>query len=170
MTDTVSTDTRRFREAMASFPSGVTIVTTTDETGKWRGFTATSFCSVSMEPPLILVCLANSAECRPAFTSAARWLVHVITDEHTELATRFATRGADKFAHPGFTANQHGLPTLAGASATLECDTHAIHSAGDHLILLGHVVDVRLGDGTPTVYYQRDFHPLEPTVGLLAPD
>jgi flavin reductase ActVB len=81
---------------MASFPSGVTIVTTSDETGQWRrGFTATSFCSVSMEPPLILVCLAASAECHPTFTSAARWLVHLVhlvTDEHTELAVRFATR------------------------------------------------------------------------------
>ncbi|UIX29241.1 flavin reductase family protein [Streptomyces sp. GQFP] len=161
MTDTLSTETRRFREAMASFPSGVTIVTTTDETGKERGFTATSFCSVSMEPPLVLVCLAANAECHPAFTSAARWLVHVITDEHTELAMRFATRGADKFAHPGFTLNEHGLPTLDGASVTLECTTHAIHPAGDHTVLVGRVDDVHLSDGTPTLYYRRNFHPLE---------
>ncbi|WP_327747962.1 flavin reductase family protein [Streptomyces europaeiscabiei] len=146
---------------MASFPSGVTIVTTTDETGQWRGFTATSFCSVSMEPPLILVCLAASAECHPASTSAARWLVHVITDEHTELAMRFATRGADKFSHPGFAPNEHGLPTLDGAAVTLECSTYAIHPAGDHTILLGRVDNARLSEGIPTLYYQRDFHPLE---------
>ncbi|MEH0628353.1 flavin reductase family protein [Streptomyces stelliscabiei] len=161
MTDTISTETRRFRKAMASFPSGVTIVTTTDETGQWRGFTATSFCSVSMEPRLILVCLAASAECHPAFTSAARWLVHVITDEHTELAMRFATRGADKFAHPGFAPNERGLPTLDSAAVTLECSTYEIHPAGDHTILLGRVDNARLSEGIPTLYYQRDFHSLE---------
>ncbi|MCF1592584.1 flavin reductase family protein [Streptomyces muensis] len=165
MTDTLSTDAGRFREAMASFPSGVTIVTTTDGSGKWRGFTATSFCSVSMEPPLVLVCLAASAECHPAFTSAARWLVHVITDEHTDLAMRFATRGTDKFAQAGFAPNEYGLPTLNGAAVTLECSTYAIHPAGDHTILLGQVDDVRLGDSTPTLYYRRDFHHLEPVSG-----
>lgn len=161
MTDPISIGTRRFREAMASFPSGVTIVTTADEAGQWRGFTATSFCSVSMEPPLILVCLADSAECHPAFTSAERWLVHVITDEHTELATRFATRGADKFAHPGFAPDEHGLPTLDGSAVTLECSTYDIHPAGDHTILLGRVDNTRLGGGIPTLYYQRGFQPLE---------
>ncbi|MFJ9245148.1 flavin reductase family protein [Streptomyces sp. NPDC101776] len=161
MTDPISIATRRFREAMASFPSGVTIVTTADEPGQWRGFTATSFCSLSMEPPLILVCLADSAECHPAFTSGEHWLVHVITDEHTELATRFATRGADKSAHPRFALDEHGLPVLDAAAVTLECSTYDIHPAGDHTILLGRVDDARLGEGTPTLYYQRVFQPLE---------
>jgi flavin reductase ActVB len=161
MTDTIGTERHRFRDAMARFPSGVTIVTTTDPTGQWRGFTATSFCSVSMEPPLILVCLAATAECHPTFTAAQRWLVHVINDEHTELALRFATRGADKFAHPGFAPNEHGLPTLDGASVTLDCSAYAIQPAGDHTVLFGRVDDIQLTDSAPTLYYQRGFHPIE---------
>ncbi len=150
---------QRLREAMASFPSGVTIVTTTDATGRWWGFTATSFCSVSMDPPLVLVCLATTAECAPVFDLAPRWVVHVIHPEHAGLAMRFATRGADKFADAGFAADEHGLPVLSSACVRLLCTAHARHPAGDHPILLGEVQDVRLGGGDlPAVYFRRSFH------------
>lgn len=151
---------QRFREAMASFPSGVTIVTTTDATGRWWGFTATSFCSVSMEPPLVLVCLAETAECAPVFAQARRWVVHVIHPEHAELAMRFATRGADKFADAGFAADEDGIPVLESACVRLHCTANARHRAGDHAILLGEVQDVRLGADLPAVYFRRSFHPL----------
>jgi flavin reductase ActVB len=158
-----STTTERstlFREAMASFPSGITLVTTADEAGRWWGFTATSFCSVSMEPPLVLVCLAETAECSPVFERARHWAVHVIPPEHAGLATRFATRGADKFADAGFVAGEHGLPVLDSACVRLHCTAHARHPAGDHAILLGHVRDVRIGADTPAVYFRRMFHTL----------
>lgn len=74
---------------MSSFPAGVTIVTTTDEDGQWWGFTATSFCSVSVDPPPVLVCLANNAECHPVFAKARHWRIHLIHAEHAELAMRF---------------------------------------------------------------------------------
>ena len=90
-------DRDNFREAMASFPSGATIVTTADAAGDWWGFTASSFCSVSMDPPLVLTCLARSAQCFPAFAAADRWNIHVLPHRHADLAVRFATRGADKF-------------------------------------------------------------------------
>ncbi|MEU6147532.1 flavin reductase family protein [Streptomyces sp. NPDC047081] len=160
MTSTETLTMERFREAMSSFPSGVTIVTTADEHGTWRGFTASSFCSVSMRPPLVLVCLANTAECHSAFRSGERWLVHIISDEHTDLAKRFATRGADKFADAGFSADDGGLPLLADAAVKLTCDTYAIHSAGDHTILVGRVTRAETSEQTPTVYYRRRFHPL----------
>lgn len=150
-----------FREAMASFPSGVTIVTTVDTGGRWWGFTATSFCSVSMQPPLVLVCLADTAECAPVFRSAPRWIVHVIHPEHAELAVRFATRGTDKFADAGFVPDERGLPVLPQACVTLGCSAHARHPGGDHTILLGEVRDVRLGDEpVPAVYFRRGFHSL----------
>ena len=149
-----------FRSAMAAFPSGVTIVTTTDTGGRWRGFTATSFCSVSTDPQLVLVCLAESAECHPAFASARRWLVHVIRPEHAELAVRFATRGADKFQGPGFWPDEHGLPFLEGAAVTLACSEHAKLPGGDHTMLLGRVERIHLSNRNPVVYYKRDFHRL----------
>jgi flavin reductase ActVB len=151
---------RLFREAMASFPSGVTIVTTADADGRWWGFTATSFCSVSLDPPLVLVCLSENAECAPAFRSVPRWIVHVIHPEHAELALRFATRGADKFADAGFVADENGLPVLSSAFVTLDCAEYARHPGGDHMILLGQVEGVRLGADLPAVYFRRGFHPL----------
>lgn len=152
--------TTLFREAMASFPSGVTIVTTADADGRWWGFTATSFCSVSLDPPLVLVCLACDAECAPVFHTARQWVVHVIHPEHAELALRFATRGADKFADAGFVPNENGLPVLPGASVSLDCALHARYPGGDHTILVGEVEAVRLGADPPALYFRRGFRSL----------
>jgi flavin reductase ActVB len=150
-----------FRRAMASFPSGVTIVTTTDADGRWWGFTATSFCSVSLDPPLVLVCLAGSAECHPVFAHAQRWIVHIVHPQDTGLAVRFATRGADKFADAGFVADARGMPVLDRACVTLDCSSHAKHSGGDHTVLLGRVENTRLSDDlVPAVYFNRGFHRL----------
>lgn len=150
----------RFRDAMATFPSGVTIVTTADPSGRWWGFTATSFCSVSMDPPLVLVCLAIGAECAPTFLDAERWIVHVIPPNLSDLAVRFATRGADKFTGAGFVADENGIPVLPLASAVLRCNVHARYAGGDHSILVGEVHDVRLGADTPAIYFRRGFHSL----------
>lgn len=154
--------TRPFRDAMASFPSGVTIVTTTDAGGRWWGFTATSFCSASLHPPLVLVCLAHTAQCHPVFARAADWVVHVIRADDAELATRFATRGADKFRDTGFTTDAGGLPVLERACVRLDCTTYATHAAGDHTILLGRVRHARVGDTSPAVYFRRAFHTIAP--------
>jgi flavin reductase ActVB len=148
---------------MASFPSGVTIVTTADASGRWWGFTATSFCSVSMDPPLVLVCLARNAECYPAFAAADSWAIHVIHHEHTELATRFATRGADKFAGASFFGAESGVPVLDGAAVTLHCSLHARHPGGDHDILVGLVERVGMDTvAAPALYFRRAFHPMPP--------
>ncbi|KPM56225.1 flavin reductase [Frankia sp. R43] len=143
---------------MASFPSGVTIVTTADAEGRWWGFTASSFCSVSMDPPLVLVCLAATAQCHPAFEQASRFIVHVVPPAHAALAVRFATRGADKFTDAGFRPDEQGLPVLDEACVTLECAAHEVHPAGDHSILIGRVTRTRLGEDPPAVYFRRRFH------------
>ncbi len=153
-------ETSLFRDAMATFPSGVMIVTTADDEGRWWGFTASAFCSVSMDPPLILVCLAETAQCHPVFVRAARFIVHLVPPDHAELAVRFATRGADKFADKGFRPDEHGLPRLDDASVTLDCATHEVHPAGDHSILVGRVERAHVGTRRPAVYFRRDFHRL----------
>jgi len=149
-----------FKDAMAGFPSGVTIVTTVDENGKWWGFTASSFCSVSVDPPLILVCLSVNAECHPVFRAAEHWVVHVIHSDQVDVAMRFATRGADKFAGEIFRSDHRGLPRLAGSSVTLDCTTHARYEGGDHTILVGEVSGCYRGTERPTVYTERSFHTL----------
>ena len=145
---------------MARFPSGVTIVTTRDDTGRRWGFTATSFCSVSMDPELILVCLSTGAECHSAFRATTDWLVHIIPPELAELARRFATRGADKFSGPEVFDDDNGLPRLRQAAVVLRCTTHAQYPGGDHVVLLGRVHGVALGTQRPAVYVEREFHPL----------
>jgi flavin reductase ActVB len=149
----------RFKAAMSEFPSGATIVTTADETGRWWGFTATSFCSVSLAPPLVLTCLAKTAHCYPVFETAQRWVIHFIHSGHTDLAYRFATKDADKFGGGGFQASD-GLPVLPDASVILHCSAHAKTDGGDHTILLGHVDQTLVGDQTPSVYFRRNFHAL----------
>jgi flavin reductase ActVB len=154
-------DRDRFREAMASFPSGATIVTTSDAAGAWWGFTASSFCSVSLDPPLVLTCLARSAQCFPAFAAADRWNIHVLPHRHADLAMRFATRGADKFDGAGFIPDAHGLPVLADVSVALRCAARSKIDGGDHLVLMGQVEEVAIGDEMPFVYFRRKFHSLE---------
>src|SRR5699024_5785038 len=110
-----------FRAALAKFPSGITLVTTRDADGTPWGFAATSFCSVSAEPPLVLVCLATTAQCHPVFEAAERWMIHVVHGDHEELVGLFATRGADKFGTGEFVDGPSGLPTLSDASVAMEC-------------------------------------------------
>jgi flavin reductase ActVB len=151
-----------FRDAMAAFPSGVTIVTTTDASNRWWGFTATSFCSVSVDPPLVLTCLATSAECHPIFEQAGHWLVHIIHSDHADLAKRFAMRGADKFSQAGFAADAQGLPILDDSAVALRCAAFARHPAGDHTILVGRVEETRIDDAKPpALYFRRAFRSLE---------
>ncbi|MDQ1041737.1 flavin reductase ActVB [Streptomyces sp. V3I8] len=150
----------RFREAMASYPSGVTVVTTTDDQGAWRGFTATSFCSLSVDPPLVLVCLARTAQCHTAFAKADSWVVQVVPHRRADLATRFATRGVDKFGGGDFTVTAAGHPVFEEAAAVMECESYVRYDVADHTILVGRVRDVRVREVAPAVYFRRGFHAL----------
>ncbi|MGK2237486.1 MAG: flavin reductase ActVB [Rhodococcus sp. (in: high G+C Gram-positive bacteria)] len=149
-----------FKDAMAGFPSGVTVVTAVDKQGKWWGFTASSFCSLSVDPPLVLVCLSTNAECHPVFEAAEKWVVHVIHSEQVDVALRFATRGADKFAGDVFELDHRDLPRMHGAAVTLDCTAYARYEGGDHTILVGNVEQCYRGDLPPTVYTERAFHTL----------
>jgi flavin reductase ActVB len=113
-----------------------------------------------MDPPLVLTCLANSAQCFPAFAAAARWNIHVLQHRHADLAMRFATRGAAKFDGAGFQPDPDGLPFLAGVSISLRCTAYSKVDGGDHLVLIGRVEETALGEEMPFVYFRRKFHSL----------
>lgn len=143
---------------MSHFPAGVVIVTTRDATGKVWGFTASSFSSLSMEPPLILVCPAKSAECYPAFVAAQWFAINILSVGDDETAMTFSKRGADKFASANFDADEHGSPLLPTAVATLTCQQFQVYDGGDHSILIGRVTATRLGPTrSPMVYLNRKF-------------
>lgn len=145
---------------MASYPSGVTIVITTDHENDWWGFTATSFCSLSADPRLVLVCVARAAECFNTFMGVNSW-IHFVPPTHAELALRFATRGADKFSGGEFTENKGGLPVLTDASVFLECEAHSRYNGGDHVVLVGRLTDATIPGESPAVYFRRTFQCLD---------
>jgi flavin reductase ActVB len=153
---TVTAD--RFRDALACFPAGVTVVTTLDAAGRRRGFTASSFCSVSLDPPLVLVCPARSADSFTAFARCRAFTVNVLRAQQADVARTFATRGADKFRTGRWSDTGHaGLPALDDALCTLDCAVYDRHDAGDHVILVGEVRAAVVREGEPLVHFARSF-------------
>lgn len=160
--DDCGVDPSTFRNAMARFPAGVTIVTTHDEDGKPYGFTASSFCSVSLDPPLVLVCLAKSARSYPIFARSQSFAASILQSTHVEFAQRFASKIiSDRFASGGFRYTRQGSIVLEDALAVVECSVTSRHEAGDHVIMIGEVDQVSLAEqGKPAVYFDRGFHTL----------
>ncbi|WP_158895091.1 flavin reductase family protein [Amycolatopsis anabasis] len=151
-----------FTEAMASLAGGVCVVTCVDEAGTPRGFAATSVTSVSLDPPLVLVCLAKTSRSHPVF-SRCEWLaVNVLTAEQQELAVRFSTPVADRFAGAGFGPGRGGAPVHPDALANVECRRIETVDAGDHSVLLAEVAAVRTRTGEPLVYHGRQYQRLVP--------
>ncbi|WP_460771969.1 flavin reductase family protein [Nocardiopsis nanhaiensis] len=148
---------------MSRFPSGVTIVTTRDAGGEAYGFTASSFCSVSRDPALVLVCLARNASCYPVFATSSRIAVSILPESRVDLALKFASKRADKFVGGGFTLTPLDSLVVADALASVECVVDSRHEAGDHMILVGRVERVSTeGRGRPAVYLERGFTGVSP--------
>lgn len=147
----------RFRDAMARYPTGVAIITTGDDYGVPHGFTANSLCSVSMEPPLVLFCLASSANSYSAFQACSSFAVNVLAEGHAELARRFARKGGDKFADSPFVRVAGGLRVLEDAVSVVECQVYDRRDVGDHLMVIGLVRRVRVGSADPVIYVDRAF-------------
>jgi len=144
-----------FRAAMSRWASGVAVVTTRDAAGRCHGFTATSFTSVSLDPPMVLVCLDRAASCAEAFAVATTYAVHILHGGQEALARRFARKGDDKFE--GLPVRMFGAPVLPDALAMLECRVSDRFAAGDHTILLGLVRRAESFGGTPLLYHDRAF-------------
>jgi len=132
-------DTRHFRNALAQFATGVTVVTTRSDAGELVGLTATSFNSVSLAPPLVLWSLANTARSLPVFQSCSHYVINVLGPHQTALADRFARRIDNRFEGVEFDLSATGLPILKGAAAWFECRNRSRYPEGDHVILVGEV-------------------------------
>lgn len=135
-------DARALRDAFGCFTTGVTIVTTLDgETPV--GFTANSFASVSLDPPLALICVGAEASCLPALSASGVFVVNVLHAGQQALAVQFARRGRDRFegVTPGLWRT--GAPVLPGCMANFECETHHSFDAGDHRVFVGRILRVR---------------------------
>jgi flavin reductase ActVB len=161
MTSTL--DQTDFRNALARFASGVTVVMTRNGEGSFVGFTASAFSSLSLDPPLILVCLQKDADCYQAFMEAESFTVSILSAGQSDIAQRFATKAIDKLQGTGVApASISGLPRIEGASAWLECRTYSRVDGGDHTILIGEVIAAGATGAEPLLHFNRTFGRFDP--------
>jgi flavin reductase (DIM6/NTAB) family NADH-FMN oxidoreductase RutF len=154
-------DPRTLRDALGSFATGVTVVTCVDSDGTPFGLTANSFTSVSLDPPLLLVCVHRDAACRVALVEAPNFAVNVLQTEQQPESIRFSTRAEDRFGNSDWAPGELGAPVLGESLAVFECERHAVHEGGDHLILVGKVVRANF-DPTldPLLYFRGKYRRL----------
>jgi flavin reductase ActVB len=157
-------DSVAFKEAMSRLVAPMTVVTCVDGAGRWYGLTASSVVSASLEPPLVVVAIANTASCHQVLVDAETFVVNILGIEHKNIADRFATPGIDRFGDGGFTSwPGDGSPFFRDAHALVRCRRTALVPVGDHDLLVGAAVELRaLRNGTPLVWYRRDFHAAQP--------
>ncbi|MBY5931501.1 flavin reductase family protein [Tateyamaria omphalii] len=133
-------DSRALRTAFGTFMTGVTVVTALDAEGDPLGFTANSFTSVSLDPPLVLVCLAKSSRNHDGFVAAGGFAVSVLAETQRDISNTFARPSDDRFADVDWHLGPHGSPIVHGCSAWFDCALHKAIEAGDHTILIGRVL------------------------------
>jgi len=155
-------DSADFRRALGQFAAGVTVVTTRDGRGRSLGLTVTAFSSVSLDPPLVLVCVDHRSEAHVGFRDQGLFGVSILAEGQEEVSRRFAGGGAGKFKGVELDKGTTGVPLIPGALAHLECRVIATHDAGDHKIYVGEVLSVQVRPGRPLVYHDRDYRRLAP--------
>ena len=149
------TDARTLRDAMGCFATGITIVTAVDAAGQPIGLTANSFTSLSLDPPLLLLCIANNAGSAPVLREAAHFGVNVLQIGQQPASNRFAGKGEDRFAATAWSPGEAGVPLLDGSLVSFECRRNAVHEGGDHFILVGEVVRAQFEPRRDPLLYFR---------------
>lgn len=144
-----------FRKVAGCFATGVTVVTTQDREGVPYGLTVNSFTSVSLDPPLVLVCLDNGLTGLDIFLESRRFAVNILTNAQQDISNHFASRGTNRSEGP-YAPGQTGIPVVSGSMAWFECETVHEYAGGDHVILVGEVKTARLGDpeSAPLLFYR----------------
>jgi len=154
-------DPRTRRDALGCFATGVTVVTCLDAEGQPVGLTANSFTSVSLDPPLLLVCVAKRAASAEPLSSADHFAVNVLQTGQQPASITFSTRVEDRFGQTAWSLGEHGVPVLLDSLSVFECSRHAIHDAGDHSILIGEVKKATFETGLdPLLYFRGSYRRL----------
>lgn len=153
----------RFREAMSCLAAGVSVVTAVDPDGTPYGLTATAVCSVSLEPPMVLACLASSSATHGAIVTGNRFAVNFLGIRDAELARHFSSSATDKFVGVSWRAGSSGCPVFPGALAVCECRLERAVPVGDHTVFFGLVVNVEIADrpsNDPLIHFKGIFESL----------
>ena len=155
-------DPDSFRSVLGRFASGITVITTVDADGRDVGMTASAFSSVSLQPPLVQVCVDRTASMFDALLHAERFGVSVLADEQEALSRRFAAvESSHRFEGIGYTRGDSGVVLLDDALAQLECRIASRTEAGDHVIFIGEVERATARDARPLLYYRGGYAQLE---------
>jgi flavin reductase (DIM6/NTAB) family NADH-FMN oxidoreductase RutF len=157
----VSLDPDEFRSVLGRFATGVTVVTARDTSAVDHGLTVNSFTSLSLDPPLILVCIDHEASLHPAMTACSHFAVNILSQRQEALARRFATPETDRFLGVGFTRGICGAPILDDVLAFLECRATLSVPGGDHTIFIGEVERAEARSAGPLLYYRGGYAQLE---------
>ena len=150
-------DPMEFRRALGCFATGVTVITTVDESGQPRGLTANAFSSLSLDPTLILVCVDHRSDTFPVIAQAPAFAVNILGEEQREVSQRFAKKGDNKFDGVSHRIGESGAPLIDGALAVLECRVSQSLPAGDHTIFIGEVQSVEHAQGKPLVFFRGNY-------------
>jgi flavin reductase (DIM6/NTAB) family NADH-FMN oxidoreductase RutF len=154
-TFTPDDEARAFRDALGCFATGVTVVTIQSD-HEPMGFTANSFASLSMDPPLVLWSPAKSSSRFAHYARARHYAIHVLASDQDDMIQRFI-RGGPAFDGLSYHHNAEGVPLIPGALARFECEQHATHEGGDHLIVVGRVLRCAKAEGQPLVFAQGQY-------------
>jgi flavin reductase (DIM6/NTAB) family NADH-FMN oxidoreductase RutF len=156
----VPIDEAAFRQAMSHFASGVTIVTT-EHGGRPFGMTVASFASLSLRPPLVLVCIEKSVKTHDAIAAARKFGVSILGADQADISSRFASKSEDKFTGVELAESELDVPLIAGALTTLECSVRDQLPGGDHSIFVGEVERAITREGDPLLYFRSGYREMQ---------
>ena len=146
-----------FRQILGTFATGVTVVTACSKTGELAGLTINSFTSVSLDPPLILWCLANSSDNLELFQTTKRFAVNILAADQKDISLHFAKRQKDKFDYLPYRTGLDGNPLLENCVSWLQCRTVAQYVAGDHTVFIGEVEQIESSGKDALLYHQGEY-------------
>jgi len=151
---------QHFRRVCSKYATGITILTVLDWRGDPQGMTANSFTSVSLSPPLILVCIDRQTSILSSFKPGTRFGVNVLQEEQKELSSWFSRSGHDRFSGIAWSTGETGAPLLQGMLATIECEVTQMIEAGDHVVVIGAALHATWREGQPLVYFNSSYQSL----------
>lgn len=154
-------DEKVFRQAMGHFACGVTVVTTANG-GELSGLTVASFASLSLRPPLVIVCVEKGVRSHDAIAGAGKFAVNVLSENQVEISNRFASKAEDKFSGLATRTGALGVPLIEGALANIECSLRDTLEGGDHSIFVGEVIEAHLYEGAPLLYFRSNYQKMVP--------
>lgn len=157
----MSFDARELRDALGQFATGVTLITVKSPTGEAVGMTANSFSSVSLDPPLVLWSLQNNSDVYSVYASPKHFAVNILATEQQALSNQYARKGEHQLNDEHYSDGKFGTPIIRDALVSFECELEATHEGGDHVIIVGRVLDMqRSADGEPLLFFSGGYREL----------